>query len=136
MKTTIHTCKECGANYRTTSPSEDVRDCIGYEGQYGVTRDGRIWSYKSKGRWLKTPPNEGGYPHAALYYKRNRHRIVLVHRVVAMAYLGPPPFDGAVINHKNGVITDNRVENLEWCSQKENVHHAWRTGLATAYQRS
>lgn len=48
-----------------------------------------------------------------------------IHRLVAMAFLGAP-IQERVINHKNGIKTDNRVENLEWCSQLHNIEHAKR----------
>lgn len=53
----------------------------------------------------------------------------LEHRLVAELYL--PKEEGRDhINHINGVKFDNRVCNLEWCSPKENVIHAYKTGLA------
>lgn len=51
-----------------------------------------------------------------------------VHKLVTLSFLGPVP-EGMVTNHKNGIKTDNRLENLEFCSQSENMVHAIRSGL-------
>lgn len=61
--------------------------------------------------------------------RRGRPRLVKVHRVVAEAWLGPAPSPRHVVNHKNGVKTDNRAENLEWVTPAENTRHAHRLGL-------
>jgi hypothetical protein len=47
----------------------------------------------------------------------------LIHRLVARAFL-PNPHDYSEVNHLNGDIRDNRVENLAWCSPEQNVRHA------------
>ena len=107
------------------------RDIPGYEGLYQVSSDGQVkrlgGSAKCKqDRTLKRGYNNGGYPQVALS-KGGRPQTKLVHNLVALAFLGQP--SGLWCNHKNGIKTDNRVENLEYVTPGENNQHAYDTGL-------
>lgn len=116
--------------------SSIVVDIKGLEGLYAVMKDGRVWSYPKKqgsgqrlhGQFLKTKINKkDGYCYITFgYRKKNITR--KIHRLVAEAYI-PNPENKAEVNHINGIKTDNRVENLEWCTRQENATHARKTGL-------
>jgi len=93
---------------------------------YAVSNDGAIWSYKSN-RELKTNMSPAGYINISLYDNANKRRTVLVHRLVAMAWIEGYK-KGLIVNHKNGIRHDNRVSNLEWMSQSENIKHSYRAG--------
>lgn len=102
------------------------KDIKGYEGKYQVSNYGKIKSlnYKRTGneRIMKEYPSIKGYSRTCLC-KNNKVKFHLIHRLVAEAFI-PNPRKCLEINHKNGVKTDNRVDNLEWCTRLENVRHS------------
>lgn len=94
---------------------------------YLVYEDGRIYS-KRFNKFLTPKRNWDGY-HRIQIWENGNCRMVGWHRVVAEAWI-PNPDNKPYVNHKNGDKTDNRVCNLEWVTQKENIAHAWKTGLS------
>lgn len=102
---------------------EEWRDVQGYEGLYQVSDQGRVRNVR-RGRILKPHIVGAGYAQTTLSDRGSR-RYLLIHRLVAQAFI-PNPESKPQINHKNGIKTDNRVENLEWCTLSENLLHRHR----------
>lgn len=102
-----------------------MKDIIGYEGRYGITKEGKIWNYRRE-HWLNPTKEKEGYLVVSL--RREKRRQYRVHRLVAQAFIQNSK-NLPDVNHKNGVKTDNRSRNLEWCTSSFNIRHAIRTGL-------
>jgi len=98
-------------------------DIKGYEGLYKIFDSGVVWSER-KQKMLTNNKNRDGYSYVTLIKnkKRNNH---YVHRLVASHFI-PNPNDKREVNHINGIKTDNRKQNLEWCTRSENMLHAIR----------
>ena len=108
---------------------DDWRPVPFLEGKFEVNSEGRIRK-TSTGLVRKTPVSKRGYPvFSAHVGTPSKLVLVNVHKCVAWAFL-PPPKEGQVqVNHKDGNKCNNDVSNLEWCTPRENVLHARRTGL-------
>lgn len=101
---------------------------VGYEGIYEVSNHGRIKSLKFGKEKIRSLNLDGwGYFQVGLN-RDGRERKMLVHRLVANAFLDNPEAFKQV-NHIDGCKTNNDIRNLEWCDQSHNQKHAWETGL-------
>lgn len=100
---------------------KDIPDRSGYQ----VSDHGRIRSFVrfSDGRVLRPCTNLRGYRQVILGTTGGIHT---VHSLVLRAFVGERP-DGMEINHKNGVKTDNRIENLEYVTKQQNEDHSRHT---------
>jgi|SRR5690348_9006050 len=99
-----------------------------------VTHNGKTHNRKRNGKKLSPCIDKYGYPAVRLLRNDGRAHPFTIHRLVAMAFI-PNPDNLPQVNHKNGIKTDNRIENLEWCSIQYNVEHSITTGLRKPIKR-
>ena len=111
-------------NYTTTE--EVWKDVIGFEGKYEVSNLGKVRNKKNL-RVLKAQ-DHNGYERVYLN-DGQKQRKLRVHRIVAKVFLNPPEHPKqTMINHKDSNRSNNNVDNLEWCTHRENVSHAIKKG--------
>jgi hypothetical protein len=120
---------------------EEWRAVVGHEDGYEVSNLGRIR------RVRHLPVTQIGHVRAlgritvsrryqtVQLYRYGRSSSHLVSRLVAEAFLGPPPTPLHEVNHRNGDRSNNRPGNLEWVTRAENVRHSVQTGLFAVGER-
>lgn len=99
----------------------DFTDIKGFEGLYLINKDGVIYS-KLTNKYLKERVHHQGYLRVYLYKDRKVHR-KLIHRLVAETFIGNPN-NLPVVNHIDGNVKNNNVDNLEWVTDRENATHS------------
>lgn len=100
-------------------------------GKYVAGSDGLIYStdfnHTGRTKALKGWLNKDGYPEVLMNIDKRRV-VGVAHRYVALAFLGIKPTPKHQVNHKNGIRNDNRPENLEYLTSRENTLHGWARG--------
>ena len=115
------------------------RDIPNYEGLYQATSNGQIYALprtwvtyrngiqKRDGRFIGKM-NKNGYCYVSLTNSKGVKKGWLIHRLVAITFI-ENIHNKPDINHINGIKSDNRIDNLEWCTHKENIQHSFKIGL-------
>jgi len=117
------------------------KDIVGYEGFYLVSNLGNVKSidryvkhnYGDLSRRIQKGGNRNLIFNSDKYYcvslgKNGKSKTFTVHRLVAIAFL-ENPLNLAIVNHKDGIKTNNHYTNLEWCTTQQNTQHATENNL-------
>jgi len=119
-------------------PNEVWTDIPNYKGYYKISNIGRIKSlvrpmtmangvvgllYEKE---MNPMIRKSGY-YCTEFSKNGQRKHFLVHRLLAITFL-PNPKNLPCVNHIDGVRTNNNLTNLEWCTQAENLIHAYKIG--------
>jgi len=119
---------------------EEWREIPGYEGRYEVSSHGRVrsmpfwtnnrWGPMLRGEKLRAQkPNERGYMTVDLSNGAGTVEKARVHRLVLLAFVGPPSEDAPHALHKDDDRANNHVSNLYWGNQAENMRDVQTNGL-------
>jgi hypothetical protein len=117
----------CNSKYnKTITYHNEIWKYFYLDNNYLVSNLGRVKNIKYN-RIIKFSLNKN-YPHVRIVIN-NKLKTYDIHRMVMLTFKHDEYFEGAIVNHINGIKIDNRLENLEWCTPKENTRHAFNIGL-------
>lgn len=109
------------------------KEVLEFSGYY-VSNTGKVktndFNHTGLERELSVFVTSRGYVAVNLMRNGIRRR-KLLHQLVSIAFIENKN-NRRQVNHKNGIKTDNNVDNLEWCTSAENIQHAFRNGLNKA----
>lgn len=118
---------------------KEWKEIKGYEGRYIISNYGEIISlprYKHNNSKMQyVEPKEilryinkvNGYVYVQLW-KNAEYKNIRLHKLVAETFI-PNPENKPQVNHIDGNKQNNKVDNLEWCTARENIIHAYKIGL-------
>ena len=101
------------------------KDIKEFNGKYSASNLGAVKNNFTR-KILKPMKNHNGY--LVIHLWNGNKTSFRIHRIIAEMFI-PNPENKKTVNHKNGVKTDNRAENLEWSTSSENIKHAFVIGL-------
>lgn len=100
---------------------------VGWD-NYAVSTHGRVYSFRFAS-FMQPQKVRKNTEHRKIRMSNNGNwKGIYVHRLVAIAFI-PNPNNKAFINHIDGNPANNHVENLEWCTPKENTQHSYNMGF-------
>jgi hypothetical protein len=100
----------------------------GFDERYAVDNMGNVYNVIRNKRLSIKTSKRTGYCMVSLYNNTGIRKTLLIHRIVAIAFI-PNPKNKREVNHKDGDKTNNRAGNLEWVTTRENSKHAHDFGL-------
>ena len=120
-------------NCEVVMSKEYWKSVLGYDNYYSVSNLGNIRRDKASGgtqagRILHPSITNRGYPQVTLYIS-GKSKQYTIHTIVMKSFIGEIS-KGLMVNHKDGVKTNNNLSNLEYVTGSENMKHAYRTGIA------
>lgn len=107
---------------------EIVYGDIKFTQKYMITKDGRVFN-ANRNKFLKFTIDKDGYFDYTLY-TTNGAKHFRVARISMSTYAPIDGYENLVVNHLDGNVQNNTLDNLEWCTIRENTIHAYKTGLA------
>lgn len=121
--------------YECDLPGEEWRNVVGYKDVYKISSLGRVMSlpkqagrqYRHRKQILSPKITQYGYRAVSLSVN-SKVKHIHVHRLIAQAFI-PNPENKPFVNHIDGNKLNNSINNLEWCTNDENMKHAVDTGL-------